>query len=194
MGWSGRAPAPPANEAGEVLTVGEGRGFAVESVRGRLVFTAAHCLPRLSVPYPFAQQERTYWDLLSPLGQAPFVTSECCFVDLVSDLAVLGPPDDQELSSEYNAYEQLLTSSAAMPTATVSTPSRIPFTGWLLSLEGVWFRCSISHNDGGLWIYDSTAPIGGGMSGSPILNEDGAAIGVFVFKRKERRYPRRRRA
>jgi len=162
-----------------VVKVGEGRGFVVESARSRLVITAAHCLPRLPVPHPHANEERTYWRLLGPLGREPVVTSECCFVDPVSDLAVLGPPNNQSLSSEADAYDQLVESSAALPIASVPAEFKVQFTGWLLSLPGAWCACIVSHYGGGLWITDASEGIIGGMSGSPILNGDGAAIGVM---------------
>jgi hypothetical protein len=159
-----------------VLTVGDqgGRGFVVESSIHRLVITAAHCLPRLPVPHPWAQEERTYSRLLGPLGEKPRVTTECWFVDPVSDLAVLGPPDSV-LGEENEAYEKLMSSSAALPIArlTQQTP------GWLLSLDGEWFRCSVRPSGRGLMVSNASKGILGGMSGSPILDSDGAAIGVI---------------
>lgn len=41
--------------------------------------------------------EKTYWDLIGPLGEKPSVAVEALFVDPLSDLTVLGPPEDQEL-------------------------------------------------------------------------------------------------
>ncbi|MGO8918246.1 MAG: hypothetical protein ACLQJR_20285 [Stellaceae bacterium] len=41
-----------------------------------------------------------------------------------------------------------------------------------------WFTRHVIAVRSVLWIEDATEPIRGGMSGSPILNEDGAAIGV----------------
>ncbi len=45
--------------------------------------------------------------LLAPLGQKPSIWCECLFVDPIADLAILGCPDDQELSEEAEAYEAL---------------------------------------------------------------------------------------
>jgi hypothetical protein len=53
-------------------------------------------------------EEKTYGNLLGRLGETPTVFVECLFVDPVSDIAVLGSPDDQALGNEADAYEELL--------------------------------------------------------------------------------------
>jgi V8-like Glu-specific endopeptidase len=50
----------------------------------------------------------------------------------------------------------------------------------LLSLDRKLNRCTIHHLDGPLWITGAVAGIMPGMSGSPILAEDGTAIGVVA--------------
>ena len=65
-----------------ILTVGGGRGFIVRGRSNCYVITAAHCLPHFP---PCASvspvEERTYSDLLGPLGAEPAVWAECLFVD-----------------------------------------------------------------------------------------------------------------
>ena len=99
-----------------VVRVGEGgRGFVVEG-RGneRYVVTAAHCLPRMPQPYGFSRlEELTYRRLLAPLGGEPSVSCLCLFVDPISDLTVLGMPDDLEPDEEAETYEELV--AAAIP-------------------------------------------------------------------------------
>ena len=95
-----------------VLRVGGGRGFVVERRRHtgsgveRIVITAAHCLREL--PPPGFADEYLYRGLLGPLRGKRTVWAECLFVDPVSDLAVLGTPDNQELPDEADAYEALV--------------------------------------------------------------------------------------
>src|SRR5437867_2361147 len=93
-----------------VLKVGGGRGFVVNGDRDRLIITAAHCLPRFPPCHGLSYtEERTYAKLLGPLGRKkPTVWAECLFVDPVADIAVLGPPDGQELYDEWGAYERLV--------------------------------------------------------------------------------------
>jgi len=52
---------------------------------------------------------------------------------------------------------------------------------WLLSPAQEWFKCTAYYiNDGPLWISNTPQPIAGGMSGSPVISEAGAAIGVVA--------------
>jgi hypothetical protein len=118
--------------------------------------------------------DTTYKNLLAPLGCEPTVWAECLFADPVGDIAVLGEPDSQELSEQCDAYHELM---AAV------TPLRITEPGtkaWLLSLEGVWFRCGVRRLPK-FWMLvltDLEGGFAGGMSGSPVVSADGAAIGV----------------
>jgi hypothetical protein len=157
-----------------VVTVGDGRGFIVESMGRRLVITAAHCLPELPPCHAASHtSERTY-QLLGPLDGERTTWTEILFADPVADIAVLGPPDNQEYDE--GPY-RLLTEAAALtigllPEADPFTPARV------LSLNGKWVRCAIrAHKDGPIWI--KSEGIKSGMSGSPILAEDGSAVGVI---------------
>jgi hypothetical protein len=52
---------------------------------------------------------------------------------------------------------------------------------WMYSLSGEWFKCTVKylkHFDGPLLVSDTEQPIKGGMSGSPIISDDRAAIGI----------------
>src|SRR5438876_7822759 len=86
-----------------MVAVGEGRGFLIahpEPHQSPLVITAAHCLTatlsgsQLPPPHRWAYTlERTYPNLVGPLGARPTIFAECLFVDPVADLAVLCGPD-----------------------------------------------------------------------------------------------------
>jgi hypothetical protein len=54
--------------------------------------------------------------------EQPSVWCECLFADPVADVAVLGAPDNQELSDQADAYEALV--AAATPVAVAEPPSR----------------------------------------------------------------------
>jgi trypsin-like peptidase len=168
-----------------VLRVGAGRGFLVEAKHERLVITAAHCLPELPPPHSMSYtEERTYPNLLGPLGKTePMVWAECLFGDPVADIAILSTPDRQELYDQAAAYDELteLRPSFRIDDAPVSDRA------WLLSLAGEWTPCRVQRAGDDqrfalrmpLWIEDAMVGIHGGMSGSPIVTDDGAAIGVL---------------
>jgi hypothetical protein len=182
-----------------VVTVGNGRGFVVDHTRERvtierrggedvvvkdrsvrivstrLVITAAHCLPFFPPCMNFSYlEERTYKELLGPLGEKPTTWAECLFVDPINDIAVLGPPDDQALPSEYLAYEAFIDAADAFTIA----PAPAKGYAWMLSLAGEWYRCAVQCLGGPLIIMG--AETAGGMSGSPIILSNGAAIGVVT--------------
>jgi hypothetical protein len=97
------------------------------------------------------------------------------FYDPISDLALLGPPDGQELYYEAEAYEAFVDSRRPAPMSEAGEEGE----AWLLSLENVWFRGRFERIDWGpMWVSKLEGSIRGGMSGSPILNSEGAAIGV----------------
>ena len=159
------------------VAVGDGRGFIIDT-EPRLVVTAAHCLPHL--PPAIAAMnlgEKTYPDLLGPLGkQRRTVWAECMFVDPVADIAVLGTPDNQELHEEADAYDDLIEHATAVR---IDDPPEHT-KAWLLRLNGLWGECIVQHLEGrGLWITEATLGIVGGMSGSPIVNDEGSAVGVL---------------
>ena len=165
---------------GAVVAVGDACGFIIERTRqnlysDRVIITAAHCLPHLPPADAASDTKcRTYQELVGRLdGPTPKVWAECVFADPVADIAVLAKPDDQALWEEANAYDELIEEAEALPIA--DAPAEGP--GWLLTLDGQWVACDVK-NVGRLWIFNAAKPIVGGMSGSPILNSDGAAIGV----------------
>jgi hypothetical protein len=174
-----------------------GRGFVVQVGSDRYVLTAAHCLPDLP-PASSASMldERTYANLLGPLGEEQTVWAECVFVDPVADIAVLCSPDGQSLFEEADAYEALV-ENEDLPAWTVDAPPLVePPADWptrvpadraigksparLVSLDCRLFDCTIVHSGRGhsLWVEDAAEPIRGGMSGSPILDNHGRAIGM----------------
>jgi hypothetical protein len=82
------------------------------------------------------------------------------------------------MSDHAAAYEALV--EGATPLAIADVPKQ--GEGWMMSLEGKWFRWTILIiNDGPLWITETEEPIEGGMSGSPIISIDTAAFGVLAL-------------
>jgi hypothetical protein len=165
-----------------VITVGDGRGFILNSSQGRYVVTAAHCLPQLPEPPAFDDITQTYRNLLGPLGSVPSVSASCLFADPVADIAVLGSPDEQEMYEEADAYTRLLGSLEAL-----AVGGDLPENAfvWILGLGGSWTRCSaqwlrgLSPGPSPLWVTGAAEGIRPGMSGSPIVSEKGLAVGII---------------
>jgi hypothetical protein len=153
---------------------------------------------KLPSPHPFGDlQEKTYRNLLGPLGKAePTVWAECLFFDPIADIAVLGSPDNQELDAQAEAYAELTESvtpfaiadgpkmgteriaalSAKFPANDIPTPGL--GTAMVLSLDGKWLERPVVRHRHFLSIDDPDGDIKGGMSGSPILSPSDYAIGV----------------
>jgi S1-C subfamily serine protease len=156
-----------------IVTVGLGRGFIVSATH-HYIITAGHCLPSLPPANANSDESRRmYAGLLGSLGEKPTVCAECVFVDPIADIAVLGAPDEYSLFHEAEEYRELMESAVPLPIA--DSPPDV--TAWLLSLDGLWFPCSVQHHGGMLRVSNATKGIVGGMSGSPIVADDGSADG-----------------
>lgn len=183
-----------------LVAVGGGRGFVVQSGWHRYVITAAHCLPHL--PPAAAAADCIYANLLGEIGAAAtFIWAECAFVDPVADIAILCSPDDQALWEEADLYEKLIEPKvplrvAALPPPPIEDP-KIPQhlrddvqgtrPARLISITCDEFTCMVGYSASSrsLWIEGAEQPIVGGMSGSPILDQDGAAVGLISISAGE---------
>jgi hypothetical protein len=161
-----------------VVKVNTGRGLVVQAKGGRWVVTAAHCLP--DVPHNGAasfEDELIYTELLGRLkNKKPKVPAECAFVNPVADIALLWSPNPELWREEAEVYKKLMKVSAPLQVANAPSPSK----AWLISLDGRLIPCTVECDEPGMtwWIKGAAEPIVGGMSGSPVLAEDGSAIGV----------------
>jgi hypothetical protein len=182
--------------AAAIIRAGHGRGFIVDfrwrrSVQGwphpvfdrrRLVITAAHCVPgRFPRALSFAADwERTYPRLVGPLGRSrPKVPAELLFIDPIADIAVFGSPDAQELHEAAEVYSTLVDHRTALRAGAISGAA----PAWRMRLDGYWAAYRVTENGGALWHQEPELPTQGGMSGSPIINAAGLAIGVHTCAR-----------
>jgi hypothetical protein len=151
----------------------------IDTQAHRVVVTAAHCVGDQVISCnPLAYtEERTRECLLGHLGKTPTVWAECLFIDPIADIAVLGAPDSQAYYDEADAYDAMVNEAATLSIADAPEQGR----AWLLSLKGQWYECKVrrSHAHNSLLnLSGALENITGGMSGSPILADDGSAIGL----------------
>ncbi len=105
---------------------------------------------------------------------------------------MLGSPDFRDLPDEASEYDVFTEDAPALPIGEARWPAEQPAgiiealewhqtmqgtPAWLLSLDCHWVRCTVGGWSRWLWI-DAADDIHGGMSGSPIVDEDGVAIGI----------------
>ncbi|QIG97525.1 trypsin-like peptidase domain-containing protein [Bradyrhizobium sp. 6(2017)] len=188
-----------------VVQVGDGRGFIVSAGDERYVITAAHCLPHHPSPHlANSPTELAYPNIIGPLASnKQTIWAELAFDNLADDVAVFAAPDGQELYDELADYEAF--TAAAMiigklpdvvapslpgidadPTAFASAleewtrhDADASVVAYVLSLNGEWQRCTVRNGGRFLRIVNQAGNhIIGGMSGSPIIDENGGVIGL----------------
>jgi hypothetical protein len=97
------------------------------------------------------------------------------FADPIGDIALLGPPDGQEMFEQWEGYAALIESLEALYIGEL--PEGAPV--WLMHLDGSWIKCQ-ARGARGLWLSGARKGLIGGMSGSPILSQEGVAVSVFA--------------
>ena len=168
-----------------IIQVGGGRGFIVGAGETRYVITAAHCLPHYPEPHLANDaSELSYRNILGRVGQQEqTVWAELVEFNASSDFAVLGEPDGQELWDEFDQYkdftQQAMTiGKSPAPLAPHLWEEHPGTVAFMLSLDREWQRCIVYNGGRFLMIREGADSIKSGMSGSPIIDINGAAIGL----------------
>jgi hypothetical protein len=162
-----------------LVRAGRGRGFVVQECNiphRRFVITAAHCLPK--IPRALGVRDEVFEeilpDLLGPLDGELTVWAECRFVDLIGDVAVLGPPDCEHTA----AYDALMDPSTPLTIGDIAAAG-MPSPAHFIAHDDHLVDCMVCHFGGPLCIETvSNNHIRPGLSGSPILGADGTAIAL----------------
>jgi hypothetical protein len=122
------------------------------------------------------QEDCTYQNFIGPLdAKSRKIWATCLFADPIADLAVLCSPDNQTLYKQAKAYETFTEAVTPLPVAVVDREMR----AWLLALDGsTWNPCTVRRTQRALFVDGAVAGIYAGMSGSPIVNDAGQAVGI----------------
>src|SRR5262249_41383950 len=119
-----------------------------------------------------------YKNLLgTPGGSKPKIWANCMFVDPIADVAILCEPDvqaNEQSSQQSEAYLELTDNVPVFSLGSAPKKGRV----WLLGLDGSWFPTPMEQFHQRLWL-DATPNNKGGMSGSPILDDNGRAVSLL---------------
>jgi hypothetical protein len=146
-------------------------------VKGGFVLTASHCLQwdydtgtgaTLGGQLPF--------DIVCSTGKTFRLGAH--FVDVVSDVAVLGPLDSQVFPEDCEAFEAFCNEVDGLDICKTLPNEREEFPLKVWSHEGFEIDCTgdmWDHLGTKIWV---TGPIKGGTSGGPIVNQNGELISI----------------
>jgi hypothetical protein len=160
---------------------GNGQGVYVGK---NMILTAAHCFP-FDSSGGIVLGDGTVLEVATSSGQQ--LKASLLFIDPVSDLAVLGPCDEQDMSDEYDRYVEWCEKTKPVDLRTQAIPP-INFrvdskpTLWPCYIRlhtGTWIAGSISRWGEPPWMsLEADEHVPGGTSGGPIVDESGMLLGV----------------
>jgi hypothetical protein len=151
-----------------IIRVGRGCGFVVKIHGKRLVLSAAHNLP----VYRQYEDLALCTEVIGALGSRPSIAGVCLSIDVVNDICAIGMPSYPHRA----AFERMILSAG--PFAVAPAKER---RGSVMTLDGSWEPVRIDHIAGlSLTILLEREIDLSGTSGAPILNADGAAVGLVA--------------
>ncbi len=106
------------------------------------------------------------------------------FADPISDIAVLGEPDNQELPEDADAFEQWREHTDPIPLAVVSLDAGYNLPVHVFAYKDEWIRATLEWYGmpgalpNGRILMKAKRPIVGGTSGSPVVDHGGRLVGV----------------
>jgi hypothetical protein len=71
------------------------------------------------------------------------VCAECLFADPVADIAVIGPPDDQQFPEEADAYDELTDHVPALPIGIAQSGKGVAALSRIAPLDS--HECALNH-------------------------------------------------
>jgi hypothetical protein len=157
-----------------IVQVGQyGRGFMCH----QNIVTVVSCLPRLPAFNPFAPEHSfEFKSILGRLGESPSISATCEFADIISNVAVL-----REIPLDYGRH-QLVNWEVSYR---IGEPRKPRVAGgpvhqdvWILSPEATWIKCRAENSGLGIHISNVPFELDRQSSGSPIVDEEGTAIGI----------------
>ena len=155
---------------------GGGQGVLVnDSVDGRLIVTAAHCIARqLDVEevvqgdlFPQTVQINDREFTVRPLTVEPF-----------ADIAIMGALDDQEFPDKATAFLTFRTDIEPVPICQKDLEFGDEFPVHIYTHKAQWITGTASYYGGARLHIEADEQLEGGTSGGPIINDSGELVGV----------------
>ncbi len=163
-----------ANATVTLLGLG-GRGVLVP---GNVITTAAHCV-NFSTTGGMVLGDWHIEGIETSKGEN-LLTSPYA-VEPITDIALLGAPDDQEFYEEANRFEEFCERTKPVPLCLDEYELMQEFPVFTLTHKGTWVSGSaiqVRENAPTLFI-EFDEQIEGGTSGSPIVNVSGELVGII---------------
>ncbi|MGJ5096742.1 hypothetical protein ACQR18_32010 [Bradyrhizobium oligotrophicum] len=176
-----------------IVRVGKGRGFMI----GGGIVTTINWLsnppefkyPRFETIEQQNAQPPSEARIVGRLDGTLTADADCVFADPISSVAILGGYSEEFRRIEHWEYR--------LP---VHAPLRPTFAGhgavqdaWFLSIDEKWVKCRVRTNYDDLRFvgddpdeWGGEPEIAGNLSGSPIIDEDGGAIGIILAPSKKK--------
>jgi hypothetical protein len=161
-----------------------GRGFIVQGASERFVITSTRCLPAIpscGAPLIYPDLLLSRPDLLASY-EGRLASPWCRFVDPSVGIAVLGPPrldgwlgSERSVDEDESCYRQI--TNAAIPLSIAEPPKRS--LAWVLLADSSWGRCIVGHYGNDLAFCNHFFDMRSVEPGSPLVVDDGSAIGVI---------------
>ena len=155
-----------------------GQGVAVP---GGFIVTAAHCIEWSSEgAMPTFGDTFLEW-VVTKSGKRFRATPIA--MDPVSDIAVLGAPDNQVFGEDAEAFDEWMEATAPVPLAPKPPPPRHSLKARVLTHYDEWIDAKITnHSFSGVnsacMAIQTAKPIKGGTSGGPVVDMRGRLLGV----------------
>jgi hypothetical protein len=159
----------------KIPTKERGNGQCV-LVEGGFIITAAHC-----VDWDCTSLMAVWGDYYNKIktGSGDLTTGTLA-VEPVSDIAVLGCPDDNRLPDEALAFEDWCAHIVPVKLLRRTPKARVPFPVWIRTHVETWVAGTATYSGWSYstFSYTTDSEIPSGTSGGPIVNHAGELVGV----------------
>ena len=145
-------------------------------VKNKMILTASHCVSydlsgRMALGGYYSERLET---------NSGYCIAVPIFIEPVSDIAVLGPVDDQELFNEYKLFNDFCSITTPVKICREKLEVGKKFRIFIFTHKKEWITGSaklVLPDCPMLWI-EVDEQIKGGTSGSAVVNEDGQIVGI----------------